>query len=53
MMLPSRLGYPLSLKTPNMENTGSMRFHPIGGEPGDDKDGQKAWLKARIASLIG
>ena len=31
----------------------SMRFHPIGGEPEDDKDGQEAWSTARIASLIG
>ena len=31
----------------------SMRFHPIGGETEDDKDGQKAWFTARIASLIG
>ena len=31
----------------------SMRFHPIGGGPEDDKDGQKAWFTARIASLIG
>ena len=31
----------------------SMRFHPIGGEPEDDKDGQEAWFTARIASLIG
>ena len=31
----------------------SMRFHPIGGEPGDDEDGQEAWFTARIASLIG
>ena len=31
----------------------SMRFHPIGGEPEDDKDGQEAWFTARIATLIG
>ena len=31
----------------------SMRFHPIGGGPEDDKDGQEAWFTARIASLIG
>ena len=31
----------------------SMRFHPIGGEPEDDKDGQEAWFTARNASLIG
>ena len=31
----------------------SMRFHPIGGGPGDDEDGQEAWFTARIASLIG
>ena len=31
----------------------SMCFHPIGGEPEDDKDGQEAWSTARIASLIG
>ena len=31
----------------------SMRFHPIGGGPEDDKDGQQAWFTARIASLIG
>ena len=31
----------------------SMRFHPIGGEPGDDEDGQEAWFTARIASLVG
>ncbi len=31
----------------------SMRFHPIGGETEDDKDGQKAWFTTRIASLIG
>ena len=31
----------------------SMRFHPIGGEPEDDKDGQETWFTARIASLIG
>ena len=31
----------------------SMRFHPIGGEPGDDEDGQEAWFTARIAPLIG
>ena len=30
-----------------------MRFHPIGGGPEDDKDGQEAWFAARIASLIG
>ena len=30
----------------------SMRFHPIGGGPEDDKDGQEAWFTARIASLI-
>ena len=53
MMLPSRLGCPLSLKTPNMGNPSSMRFHPTGGEPEDDKDGQAAWFTARIASLIG
>ena len=29
----------------------SMRFHPIGGGPEDDKDGQEAWFTARIASL--
>ena len=29
----------------------SLRFHPIGGEPGDDKDGQEAWFTARNASL--
>ena len=28
-----------------------MRFHPIGGGPEDDEDGQKAWFTARIASL--
>ena len=53
MMLPSRLGCPLSLETAHMGNTGSMRFHPIGGGPEDDKDGQEAWFTARIASLIG
>ena len=31
----------------------SMRFHPTGGGPEDDEDGQKAWFTARIASLIG
>ena len=31
----------------------SMRFHPTGGGPEDDKDGQEAWFTARIASLIG
>ena len=31
----------------------SMRFHPTGGGPEDDKDGQVAWFTARIASLIG
>ena len=31
----------------------SMRFHPIGGGPEDDKDGQEAWFTARIVSLIG
>ncbi len=31
----------------------SMRFHPIGGEHGDDEDGQEAWFAARIVSLIG
>ena len=31
----------------------SMRFHPIGGEPEDENDGQEAWFTARIASLIG
>ena len=31
----------------------SMRFHPIGGGPEDDKDGQEAWFTARTASLIG
>ena len=31
----------------------SMRVHPIGGGPKDDKDGQEAWFTARIASLIG
>ena len=30
-----------------------MRFHPIGGGPEDDKDGQEAWFTAGIASLIG
>ena len=30
----------------------SMRFHPIGGGPEDDKDGQEPWFTARIASLI-
>ena len=30
----------------------SMRFHPTGGGPEDDKDGQVAWLTARTASLI-
>ena len=29
-----------------------MRFHPIGGGPEDDKEGQEAWFTARIASLI-
>ena len=31
----------------------SMRFHPTGEGPEDDKDGQVAWFTARIASLIG
>ena len=31
----------------------SMRFHPTGGGPEDDKYGQVAWFTARIASLIG
>ena len=31
----------------------SMRFHPIGGGPEDDKDGQETWFTARIVSLIG
>ena len=31
----------------------SMRFHPIGGGPEDDKERQEAWFMARIASLIG
>ena len=31
----------------------SERFHPIGGGPEDDEDGQEAWFTARIASLIG
>ena len=31
----------------------SMHFHPTGGGPEDDKDGQDAWFTARIASLIG
>ena len=31
----------------------SMRFHPTGGGPEEDKDGQEAWFTARIASLIG
>ena len=31
----------------------SMRFHPIGREPEDDKEGQEAWFTARIAPLIG
>ena len=31
----------------------SIRFHPTGGEPEDDKDGQEAWFTARIATLIG
>ena len=31
----------------------SMRFHPTGGGPEDDKDGQVAWFTARIATLIG
>ena len=31
----------------------SVRFHPIGGGPEDDKDGQEAWFTAGIASLIG
>ena len=31
----------------------SMRFHPTGGGPEDDKDGQVAWFTAGIASLIG
>ena len=24
-----------------------MRFHPIGGEPEDDKEGQEAWSTAQ------
>ena len=40
MLLPSRLGCPLSRKTPNMGNTGSMRFHPTGRGHEDDEDGQ-------------
>ena len=31
----------------------SMRLHPIGGGPEDDKDGQEAWFTAGNASLIG
>ena len=31
----------------------SMRFHPTGEGPEDDKDGQEPWFTARIASLIG
>ena len=42
-------GHPQS----DMGNVGSMRFHPIGGGPEDDKDGQEAWFTAGIASLIG
>ena len=53
MMPLSRLDRPLSLETAHMGNPGSMRFHPIGGGPEDDKDGQEAWFTARIASLIG
>ena len=30
----------------------SMRFHPTGGGPEDDKDGQETWFTVRIASLI-
>ena len=30
----------------------SMRFHPTGGGPEDDKDGQEAWFTARNASLL-
>ena len=29
----------------------SMRFHPTGGGPEVDEDGQEAWFTARIASL--
>ena len=32
---------------------GKAGFHPIGGGPEDDKDGQETWFTARIASLIG
>ena len=32
MMPLSRLDRPLSLETAHMENPGSMRFHPIGGD---------------------
>ena len=39
IMPSSRLDCPLSLKTPNMGNTGSMRFHPIGGGPKDELAG--------------
>ena len=30
----------------------SMRFHPTGGGPEDDKDGQVAWFTARIAGPL-
>ena len=30
----------------------SMRFHPIGGEPEDDKDGQEGWSTTTNASLL-
>ena len=33
MMLPSRLGCPLSLKTPNMENPGLNRSTSLGSTP--------------------
>ena len=41
MMLPSRLGCPLSLKTPNMGNVGEYTTHHEGIAPLDNTtDGQ-------------
>ena len=55
MMLPSRLGCLLSLKTPNMGNTGQLVFNALSPDwpvPEDDKGGQESWFTVRIASLI-
>ena len=40
-------------RAPQGVGLSSMRFHPTGGGPEEDKDGQEAWFTTRIASLIG